>query len=379
MRKETAALLCIMLLYGYAGLIGFLHFPPALVVQDLLLWLPPLIFALVLSLQRALLLEAYAALETAFLGGLLVVGAYGVYQFFFLPPWDVLWMEQMKLDSIGVAEPMKARVFSTMNSPQVTASFLAIGMLILFNSRHRLRFLAMPIALLSLVLSQARSGWIALLTGMLYLIVKLPRKQKVQLVIAAVLCSAGLLLALENPDLQEVVTKRFNTISSGKSDVSYMDRVTGYEAVIFGFLDDPYGLGMGATPAVAQGLGGFFHNGFSLVLGDSTLLMVLTTMGAAGAFILAGAVFPLTTAAFLGPASASTRTLALRAGLVGLGSEAALDGVIAAPTGFLTWAAFGFCLAIYHSHREQPAAVKPVLRRPAEQSTSIPKRAQQCK
>ncbi len=364
LRRRAAPLVCALALCAYASLIGLFHFPLALVVQDLVLWTSPLVFALVVLLNGDRVAELATAFETAFVYGLLVVGIYGIYQFFFLPAWDVLWIEQMKLVSIGLPEPTKARVFSTMNSPQVMASFLVAGILLAYNSRHRLRYVAIPVGLLSLVLSQARSGWIAMLAGSVYLLIKLPVKQKMHLVVGLFLSSMALLIAVQNPDLNDVVSKRFSTLFDGKNDGSYMDRVDGYKGVLLGFQDDPYGLGMGATPAVAQGMNAFAHGGVSLILGDSTLLMVLTTLGTAGTLILLGLLAFLARSSFARRREISPQLLGLRAVLIAVAAEALLDGVIAAPTGFITWAALAFCLAFQPAGERRDSRVATTPRRP---------------
>ncbi|MEM5591073.1 hypothetical protein AAHH67_03935 [Niallia circulans] len=52
---------------------------------------------------------------------------YGWIQYFYLPEWDKLWMENVEMNSIGIAEPMNFRIFSTVNSPGPFALFLSIA------------------------------------------------------------------------------------------------------------------------------------------------------------------------------------------------------------------------------------------------------------
>jgi O-Antigen ligase len=352
LRRLPGPLICILITCAYATVLGLLNFGPRLVFQDLLTWIAPLIFAIMLSQHKDQATELFQAFERAFLYGTLLVSVYGLLQFFFLPAWDVLWMEQMDLPSLGLTEPTKVRVFSTMNSPQILASFLVVGLLIAFNSRRRIRFLTVPFGLLCLVLSLARSGWVAMIAGSVFLLFKLPQKQRVYLVVAAVFSAGVFLVALQNPDLQQVVSKRFESLSDVRNDVSYSDRVDGYKAVLSGFIDNPFGLGMGATPAIAEdltGTVGYVHGGKSLALGDSTVLTIITTMGFAGGLVFFAVLLPLGRNLFSGTSAQDAYTWTMQAALIGLTAEAVLDSIIAGPTAFLTWAGVGFCIALRRS------------------------------
>jgi O-Antigen ligase len=349
LRRLPLPLICILITCVYATILGLLNFGPRLVFQDLVTWVAPLIFAIMLSQHREQATELFQAFERAFLYGTLVVSLYGLVQFFLLPAWDVLWMEQMDLPSLGLTEPTKVRLFSTMNSPQILASFLVVGLLIAFNSRRRIRFLTIPFALLCLVLSLARSGWVAMIAGSIFLLFKLPARQRIHLVVAAIFSVAVFVVALQNPDLQQVVSKRFESLSDVRNDVSYSDRVDGYKAVLSGFMDNPFGLGMGATPAIVEdttGTVGYVHGGRSLALADSTVLSIVTTMGFAGGLVFFCSLFPLGRNLFSGASAESDYTCTMQAVLIGLTAEAVLDSIIAGPTAFLTWAGVGFCIAL---------------------------------
>ena len=205
------------------------------------------------------------------------------------------------MDSIGNPEPKEVRVFSTMNGPQILASFLAVGLIIAFSLRHRIRWVAIPMGLLCLVLSLARSGWVAAVAGTLYLLWHLPHRQRFRLVAVAILAVVVMIGALQNPDLQQVMSQRFDTLTDVRNDTSFMDRVESYRALFAGFLDNPFGLGMGATPAAAEATSQrFVHAGWAGDLGDSTVAMIMTTMGLAGGLVLVGSFLPLARNLFVG-------------------------------------------------------------------------------
>ena len=307
----------------------------------------------------------FPAFEKAFLYGAIVVSIYGLLQFFVLPQWDVLWMEQLNsiLNTVGNPVATEVRVFSTMNAPQILASFFSVSLLIAFSSRRKIRFISIPLALLCLLLTLARSGWVAMVAGTIYLLFTLPRRQQVQMVLAGVMAVLLLILAMQNQDLQNVISERFQTMTNVKNDVSFGDRMAGYKSVFASFLNNPFGRGMGVTPAItedASGELGFVHGAESFALQDSTVASVLVTLGLAGALVWVAALFPLGRRLFWMPSVhvASTRTL--RAILVALLAETILNAVFSGPTGFLTWSSVGLCLALSTAREEPQAAIAAV-------------------
>ncbi len=106
-------------------------------IQDVFGWMVPLCFALWVFHEREHAGEILESLRANFLWGVLLMGMYGVYQFFFLAPWNAFWMENSSLTSIGVPERMGMRVFSTMNTPQPFSDYLAFGLLLSLASTKR--------------------------------------------------------------------------------------------------------------------------------------------------------------------------------------------------------------------------------------------------
>jgi O-Antigen ligase len=351
LRPPIAPLFCILATCFYATGLGLVNYAPRLVFQDLLTWLAPLVFALTLYRHREQAVEMFAAFEKAFLYGAIVVSIYGLVQFFLMPAWDVLWIEQLNttLNTVGNPVATEVRVFSTMNAPQVLASFLAVSLLIAFNSRRKIRFISIPLSLLCLMLSLARSGWVAMAVGTIYLLFTLPRRQQLQMLMAGLLAVLLLIGAMQNPDLHQVISDRFQSLTDVRDDVSFNDRITGYKNVFEGFLTHPFGWGMGVTPTISEdatGESSFVHGDQSFSLQDSTIAMVLVTLGLAGGLVLFGALFPLGRRLFRTPSIHPTYTRTIRAILVALLAESVLNNVFSGPPGFLTWSSVGFCIIL---------------------------------
>jgi hypothetical protein len=355
LQRQSAPLLCVVATCLYSTLLGMMNFPPRFVFQDLLTWMAPLIFGFMLCQHSDQASELFEAFEKAFLYGIIVVSLYGLYQFYVMPKWDAFWMSWVDMDSIGKPEPTEVRVFSTMNAPQILASFLASGLVIAFTSRRAIRFVTIPLGLICLALSLARSGWVAMFAAIIYLLFTLPQRQRVKLVLVGIIAFVAMLAALQNPDIQEVMSQRFNTFSDVRNDDSFGARIDAYRLLLDGFTANPFGLGMGATPAIAAAAI-VVHSGWNQDLGDSTIAMVMTTMGLAGGLVLFFALFLLVRGLFgQGGGNVAYRHTML-AVLIGLIGEAALDGVISGPTAFLTWASVGFCIALgAPAEKPQPA------------------------
>jgi hypothetical protein len=358
LQGRAAPLLCFLATCIYATFLGLMNFGARLVFQDLLSWVAPLLFTFLICRHSEQAVELFQSFEKAFLYGMIVISIYGLVQFFLLPEWDALWMDEIDMASFGVAEPLKVRVFSTMNGPQVLAAFLAVGLIIAFNSRLKVRFVSIPLGLLCLMLSLARSGWVAMAAGCLYLLINLPQRQRFQLVVAVLLAVVGLTIAMQNPDLQQVISQRFETLSDTRDDVSFVSRIKGYGAVFDGLMDNPYGLGMGVTPAAVEdkrGTTGFVRGGQTLIPADSTVSDLLTTMGFVGVVATLGLIVPLARSLFRGSSMNMGYTRTIRAVLIGLVAEALLCTVVAGPIGFLTWASVGFCIALGIADEPQTA------------------------
>ena len=97
LQRSAAPLLCILATCLYATFLGLTNFCARFVFQDLLILgcAAPLYLMLCRHSEQAV--ELFKTFEKAFLYGMIVVSIYGLVQFFFLPQWDVLWMEEINL------------------------------------------------------------------------------------------------------------------------------------------------------------------------------------------------------------------------------------------------------------------------------------------
>jgi O-antigen ligase len=336
---------------AYGTIVGFLSNPKVAVVQDIFGWISPICFALYVFAQREHLSELLDAFRTSFIYGALIMGLYGICQFFFVPPWDAFWMENSALTSIGFPEPMEVRVFSTMNTPQPFADYLLCGVMLSITSTRRIRFLSMPIALLVLGLTMSRSAWGGGVVGMILLSISLTARQRMRIVSLLVLCGVLLGAAVQVPQINEILTRRLQTFSNIQQDGSFNDRVQNQQQAIAAFQSSPFGLGLGADGRSKNQGPSYGVPPQSLTIGDNGIEEVLLSFGWCGSIVfLIG---------FGGALLACLRTsrnaelMAVKAVLVALVSQIPLMGIFPGASGFLVWSSIAICLSWEYCHSQE--------------------------
>ncbi len=139
------------LIYGYG--IGVLVSGVFGATFDLLNWISPIILGAYLLVTPHLFEKQRRAVQTTFVWGLLVMGLYGLYQFFVMPAWDAYWMSNAGMGSIGTPFPFEVRVFSTLNSPGPFATVIMAGLLLLLRTPGILRWGAAAVGLATFLAS----------------------------------------------------------------------------------------------------------------------------------------------------------------------------------------------------------------------------------
>src|SRR6187402_42247 len=309
----------------YAAVVGFLTHSPFGMVQELVTWVGPLAFALYLFDQREYLEEILSLVRNNFLFGILTMGLYGVYQYLVLAPWDAYWMENSSLSTIGSPERMQVRVFSTMNAPQTLADFLIFGLLLCVSSTRKLRYTAMPLALMSLALTSSRSAWVGGAAGMLFAVFSLPAKRRIQIAFTLFGCIALMGVLTQIPEVDELLTSQQQAITM--------------------FLAKPFGNGFGGSGASEGGSGPSY--GVATIQGvyqnDNGIEQVTLTYGWAGSLVFIFGFATAVTAALR--VSGTTDLMALKAGLISLVVQVPTMGIFPSATGMLLWVSIILCLA----------------------------------
>jgi len=280
--------LCIAgILYGFAvGLIRWrLHASdaasPGEVLYGLFVWLAPLLFGLHLYLRWPMYEEHKRAVQKCFLWAVLLLGAYGIYQFVAPPAWDVFWLEKMYSDvgaeAFGRPGPFQVRVWGTMNSPGPFGNFLMAGLLLLFSVRSRIKPLATGVGYSAFLLTLVRTSWLGWLVGLAVLARNSKARQIPRLLLSLVLLPVLVSPLMLNPQIATVVADRFQTVRGIGGDESFQDRSEEYRVLLTSLAEDPYGEGLSNAE---------FFQGYLL---DSGILRLLHACGWIGsALFLSG-------------------------------------------------------------------------------------------
>ncbi|KAM3096673.1 O-antigen ligase domain-containing protein [Phormidesmis sp. 146-35] len=233
---------------GYAFCIGLLSREPVPATLSFLGWILPITFGFHLFAHWRYYPEYRRNLERVFVWAVLVMGAYGVYQYFVAPEWDRFWLISTKLTTMGNPEPMGIRVWSTLNSVEPFGSVMAGGLIVLFHSKTPLQLPAAIVGYLSFLLSIMRSAWLGWFVGLLSLIALLQGRAQVRMhvtLLIMVLCVVP--LAVIEP-FAGLLNSRLSTFSDLENDGSANARRWFYATQLDSALANITGDGTGSPP-----------------------------------------------------------------------------------------------------------------------------------
>jgi O-Antigen ligase len=326
------------LVYGLA--VGIAHYPPATVFKSFLLWFAPLTFSIFVCSNPDLFEDLYGGFRRSMIYGSLIASIYGIYQFFFLPKWDAMWMLNLGNDTFGDPEPMKVRVFGTMNSPQILALFLSVGILLSFHGKSKLRLFVAPLAIFAMSFTMARTAWVSLGTGFFYLFVKARPKFKLQILALTIASATVLVAALNNSQVANAFSKRFSSLSNVQQDDSFVSRVDGHKALLVGMLNYPFGLGLGSQtttigPEAEEAK--VSQNGAYILESDSSFAAVALSLGGAGLLMLGILFLRIAMSTFTHPVQRESYGEAIKLLCLVLATEFMFQDIVNGPGGFISW------------------------------------------
>ena len=244
---------------------------------DLLSWGVPVVVGYHVASNWEQFPEYRRRVQRAFLWGGGLLGAYGVWQFLYLPPWDAMWMSEAGMNSIGRAEPLMVRVFGTLNAPGPYATALMASLVL--GTAGRKNLLAGP-ALVGLLLSLVRGAWGGFALAVAWIAVQAPARERVRLlaVVAVVATAIAPLLLLE--PVAARIDGRMDTLSELGDDRSAQVRTQIYTTEgPRRILAAPLGEGLGAIGTAAR------VSGAEESVFDSGLLGVPLVLGIPGVLL----------------------------------------------------------------------------------------------
>jgi hypothetical protein len=232
----------------YGVIIGAINKPYITVFIGALNWLSPVCYGFYIYKNWRLYPEYKKNTQKVFTFGILLMGIYGIFQYFKLPDWDLLWIKETGLESAaGAVDEVTGggmRIWSTMPSSEPFAAIMAGGLLLLASPESRISIASSVVGYVSLLLTLVRSAWVGWLAGLLNLFISFNRKQRVRLTLIVVCLSLLVVPITLTGEFSEKVTGRVSSLSSVENDGSAQIRKETFSTSIDSALSNPIGDGI---------------------------------------------------------------------------------------------------------------------------------------
>ncbi|MBR8833852.1 MAG: O-antigen ligase domain-containing protein [Stigonema ocellatum SAG 48.90 = DSM 106950] len=336
------------ILYGL--LVGLIHNQPLPVARSLLDWLTPVLFGFHLFINWRDYPSYRQNIQRIFLWGVLVTGAYGVFQFVVAPEWDRYWLIQSKMfTSSGSPVPFGMRIWSTLQSLGPFGCVMQAGLLLLFTSSGPLIFPASAVGYLSFLLAQARTNWGGWLLGVIIIMGSVKERIQMRLIMIIVVMAMCVLPLLTIEPISKVVLTRFDSLSHLQDDGSFKDRSATYDRDLSLALSNVLGNGFGNTWHVNEETGQI-----EVIVIDSGILDAFFTLGWVGAIpYLGGLILIVFDVIKYTEARFDSFVSAARAiGISGCSQIIMANGMISL-AGLILWVFFGMAMAAHKYYQHQ--------------------------
>lgn len=283
--KSIAALF--LAAFAIAGAVGFLA------TQFAVLYAGAEVMAPLFLLLYAVLLNPPMAVRDrwvrSFAWGAIMVSAYGWYQYLVIPPWDAFWLKATNMIGyMGLPEPTKMTVFSTMGERGVVAGYLGysvVPMIVSPKWRTKLGWLGVLLVFSVILLTLSRGGIIiAVVATAAFLIVNKGAKIGQVLVAAAVLALGAFYGVSRIPNAERIIERYENSAEAMGEDGSFETRTAIMQASVGTVLSNPLGYGLGAV-----GLATRINTGETkgaAKFADGGYFDILLTYGLPGTFLM---------------------------------------------------------------------------------------------
>lgn len=241
----------LLILFGlaYSYLVGIVSSGVMAATYDLANWVYPLLIGFHIMVNSRDYPEYRDVLLSTFMWGMLVMGAYGVVQYFLMPQWDVLWMVGSQMGSQGEPVPYGVRVFSTMNSSGPFAFAMMGALVFVLAAPQKIRWVAGAMGFISFALCLVRSTWGGWVIALAIQLVQSSNRVRVRIIVSGLVLAGLCVPLLTVGPVADRLGARLQSITNLKDDRSYDDRNKFYATFAQTAFTDVAGEGMGATGA----------------------------------------------------------------------------------------------------------------------------------
>lgn len=220
-----------------------------------------------------------------------VVAIYGLWQFYTIPAWDAFWLLAAEMDGyMGIPEPTKMTLFSTMAERGPAAMYLCSGLMLLALRPGTLGLLRWPMAIVilyAMLLTYSRTTVIfAGLAVMLYPLLNRGTGLLPVIAITVVAAVAGPSLL---GGLPGQAAQRVGTIGAISDDGSFKGRIALFGIAMRNSLTQPLGVGIGAGGMASR----VETANVSAVVDSTGYAETLATYGWIGFFVIFNVLFKI--------------------------------------------------------------------------------------
>jgi hypothetical protein len=240
----------LLVFYGvlYGAIVGVITKSFTTVFIGTLNWLAPILFGFNIYKNWRFYPEYKQNTQRVFAWGILLMGVYGVFQYFQLSEWDLLWLKETGLESaagsIDESTGGGMRIWSTMQSTEPFSAVMAGGLLLLISRDSPLSIASSVVGYIAFLLTLARSAWLGWLAGLIKMMLTLSPKQKARL-LSLLICLSVFVVPLSlSEQFSEKITGRLNSLSNVKDDPSAQIRQGAFDQQINQALTNPVGNGI---------------------------------------------------------------------------------------------------------------------------------------
>jgi hypothetical protein len=233
------------LVYGY--LIGVIRLDPAAATYGFLTWATPVLFGFHVAATWWRYLEYVRVLTSTFISGVVVMGVYGLIQYFHLPAWDVYWMLNAEINSVGLSRDLLVRVFGTMNSPTPSAVAIMAGLILLFTTTTKVSWLAGLPGYTTLLLTLVRSAWLDWSIALSILMIRMNFLKTLKIVLTILILLLCIIPIAFFTPVGDTITRRLSTFQNIENDTSFRARLALYDTFMSSSFSNVIGNGLGSV------------------------------------------------------------------------------------------------------------------------------------